>query len=114
MKDLGTTHKCVKNNLNEFRPTWLKRDQTLEDAIVESISLRITMPAAPPPDIFPEPPVSMDDSNEELDMLLAELAASSNNRGCPQNVRVDTPKKIAQKAKHDTEQVKKHIIIKIN
>ena len=42
--DYRTSHKCVKNDQNQFVPVWLKDNQTVLDAIKEQFAARINIP----------------------------------------------------------------------
>ena len=78
--DYRTTHLCVKNEHGKFKPTQLKSNKSISESITDHFATRI--------DITKEPSfrahvpqshsvVNLDDSNEDLDEMLAGLNSAT-------------------------------------
>ena len=45
--DYRTAHRCLKNDTNQYRPLWLKPNQTIREAINEHFAEHMDVPGAP-------------------------------------------------------------------
>ena len=63
--DYRTTHRCIKNDSNEYRPVWLPDGSSIRDAIIKMIANRLPQNPAVPPPPPPAPAVNGEDSSDD-------------------------------------------------